>query len=228
MPSFVIHIVLNQVPPLEDYSLFDTDPALGEAAARGGRARRRRGACAGAGRHAGRQAVGLQARDRGGGRMHGGVGRQRLRRRGANAALVPRNAGQFHLGGLGQRHGAGCVAALQREPEALPALEAEFAPALEAEFAPAFGQHREFDTALAQWRALLAEPAQAEFQTRRIACGLARLWQAALLIRHAPEPVARGGVGSRLGAAGGVFGELTAGIDVAAILARAWPAAATC
>ena len=55
-----------------------------------------------------------------------------------------------------------------------------------------------------------------------------RLWQAALLIRHAPEPVARGFVGSRLGAAGGVFGELAAGTDVAAILARAWPAAAAC
>ncbi|WP_205409880.1 hypothetical protein, partial [Escherichia coli] len=75
---------------------------------------------------------------------------------------------------------------------------------------------------------LLADPSQAEFQARRIACGLARLWQAALLIRHAPEPVARGFVGSRLGAAGGVFGELPAGIDVAAILARAWPAAAAC
>ena len=36
MPSFVTHTVLNQVPPLEDYSLFDTDPALREAAAREG------------------------------------------------------------------------------------------------------------------------------------------------------------------------------------------------
>ena len=74
----------------------------------------------------------------------------------------------------------------------------------------------------------MAEPAQAEFQARRVACGLARLWQAALLIRHAPAPVAQGFVRSRLGAAGGVFGELAAGTDVAAILARAWPAAAAC
>lgn len=110
--------------------------------------------------------------------------------------------------------------ALQREPEALPALEGEFAPAS--------GRYPEFDAALARWRALLADAGQAEFQARRIACGLARLWQAALLIRHAPEPVAQGFVHSRLGAAGGVFGELAAGADVAAVLARAWPAAAAC
>ncbi len=110
--------------------------------------------------------------------------------------------------------------ALQREPEALPALESELAPAL--------GQYREFDAALAAWRLLLADTAQAEFQARRIAGGLARLWQAALLIQHAPPAVAQGFVGSRLGAGGGVFGELAAGADVAAILARAWPAAAAC
>jgi len=110
--------------------------------------------------------------------------------------------------------------ALQREPEALPALEAEFAPAA--------GQYREFDAALAAWRALLADPAQAEFQARRIASGLARLWQAALLIQHAPQAVAQGFVVNRLGAMGGVFGELAGGADVAAILARAWPAAAAC
>ena len=110
--------------------------------------------------------------------------------------------------------------ALQREPDALPALESEFAPAV--------GQYRAFDAALAAWRALLADTAQAEFHARRIACGLARLWQAALLIQHAPQSVAQGFVGSRLGAAGGVFGELAGGTDVAAILARAWPAAAAC
>ncbi len=108
--------------------------------------------------------------------------------------------------------------ALQREPEALPALEAEFASAA--------GQHREFDDACSRWRSLLADGAQAEFQARRIAGGLARLWQAALLIRHAPEPVARAFVGSRLAAGAGVFGELPAGADTQVILARAWPAAA--
>lgn len=108
--------------------------------------------------------------------------------------------------------------ALQREPEALPALVQEFAPAS--------GRHRAFDEAVTRWRSLLADSAQAEFQARRIACGLARLWQAALLIQHAPEPVAQAFVASRLQADGGVFGELAAGADTRAILSRAWPAAA--
>jgi len=108
--------------------------------------------------------------------------------------------------------------ALQREPEALPALEQEFALAA--------GRHRAFDEAVARWRALLADQAQAEFQARRVAGGLARLWQAALLIQHAPEPVAQAFVASRLHGEGGIFGELAAGADTQAILSRAWPAVA--
>lgn len=108
--------------------------------------------------------------------------------------------------------------ALQREPEALPALEQEFAQAA--------GRHRAFDEAVARWRSLLADGGQAEFHARRIAGGLARLWQAALLIQHAPEPVAQAFVASRLQADGGIFGELAAGADTRAILSRAWPAAA--
>jgi putative acyl-CoA dehydrogenase len=108
--------------------------------------------------------------------------------------------------------------ALQREPEALPALEQEFTLAA--------GRHRAFDEAVARWRALLADQAQAEFQARRVAGGLARLWQAALLIQHAPDPVAQAFVASRLHADGGIFGELAAGADTQAILSRAWPAVA--
>jgi len=108
--------------------------------------------------------------------------------------------------------------ALQREPEALPALEQEFTLAA--------GRHRAFDEAVARWRALLADQAQAEFQARRVAGGLARLWQAALLIQHAPEPVAQAFVASRLHADGGIFGELAAGADTQAILSRAWPSVA--
>lgn len=107
--------------------------------------------------------------------------------------------------------------ALQREPDALPALEQEFALA---------AGHRVFDDAVVRWRALLADAGQAPFQARRIACGLARLWQAALLIQHAPAPVADAFVASRLDGDGGIFGELGANIDAAAIVSRAWPAAA--
>lgn len=110
--------------------------------------------------------------------------------------------------------------ALQREPDGMPALARE----LDA----AAGQYRDYDAALARWRASLADPAQAEVQARRIAAGLARLWQAALLIQHAPAAVADAFVGSRLVAGGGIFGELPAGTDTRAILARAWPDAAAC
>lgn len=120
--------------------------------------------------------------------------------------------------------------ALQREPDALPALEAEFARAA--------GQHRDFDAALARWRAMLADGEHAQFHARRIAAGLARLWQAALLIEHAPAAVSQAFVASRLRETGGMFGELgagddtpgvaTPGVDTPAILARAWPAIGAC
>ncbi|MCD0503736.1 acyl-CoA dehydrogenase, partial [Bordetella petrii] len=64
-----------------------------------------------------------------------------------------------------------------------------------------------------------ADPAQA----RRLAGMLARLWQAALLIQHAPAAVADAYVASRIVQPGGIVGELPAGADLRAILARAWP-----
>ncbi|CAB3892901.1 Putative acyl-CoA dehydrogenase AidB [Achromobacter anxifer] len=108
--------------------------------------------------------------------------------------------------------------ALQREEGALPALEREFAQAR--------GLSQDYDDALVRWQALLADGAHAEFQARRIAAGLAQLWQAALLLRHAPPAIAQAFASSRLREGGGVFGELAAGADTQAILARAWPAAA--
>jgi len=63
------------------------------------------------------------------------------------------------------------------------------------------------------------DPAQA----RRVAAGLARLWQAALLIQTAPAAVADAFVASRLVQPGGIIGELPPGLDIDAILARAWP-----
>jgi len=60
-------------------------------------------------------------------------------------------------------------------------------------------------------------------QARHVAAGLARLWQAALLIQSAPTAVADAFVASRLVQQGGIVGELPAGLDVDAILARAWP-----
>lgn len=108
--------------------------------------------------------------------------------------------------------------ALQREPDCLAALQAELEPAR--------GAWAAYDRAWDDWRALVAGPAGQSpdaAQARRVAAGLARLWQAALLIRHAPPAVADAYVASRLACPGGIAGELPPGIDLDAILARAWP-----
>jgi len=108
--------------------------------------------------------------------------------------------------------------ALQRDPDCLAALQDELEPAR--------GAWAAYDQAWDDWRAQAAgqagqspDPAQA----RRLAAGLARLWQAALLIRHAPAAVADAFVASRLARPGGIVGELPPGVDLGAILARAWP-----
>jgi len=107
--------------------------------------------------------------------------------------------------------------ALQRQPETLDALATE----LDA----ARGSHPAYDAALAGWRAGLAEPdpQRAEAMARATAGGLARLWQAALLIRHAPGFVADAFVASRLAAPGAMAGDLPAAARDARILSRAWP-----
>ncbi|CFP10792.1 acyl-CoA dehydrogenase [Bordetella pertussis] len=57
---------------------------------------------------------------------------------------------------------------------------------------------------------------------RRVAAGLATLWQAALLIRHAPTPVGAAFAATRLHAPAGIVGAAPID-DPAPILARAWP-----
>lgn len=108
--------------------------------------------------------------------------------------------------------------ALQRDPDCLQALHDELDPAR--------GAWPAYDQAWQAWCELAARQAGSEAdpaQARRLAAGLARLWQAALLIRHAPAAVADAFVASRLADAGGIAGELPPGADLDAILARAWP-----
>jgi len=105
--------------------------------------------------------------------------------------------------------------ALGREPESLPVLRAELDPAR--------GVLPAYDQALEAWLAGLHDPLQAEPRARQVAAGLARLWQAALLIRYAPKSVAAAFVATRLEAGGGLFGEWPHGCDAQAVLARAWP-----
>ncbi|WP_260986386.1 acyl-CoA dehydrogenase family protein [Bordetella genomosp. 13] len=105
--------------------------------------------------------------------------------------------------------------ALGREAEALPALCAELDPAR--------GVLPAYDRALDAWLALLQDPARAEPRARTAAAGLARLWQAALLIRHAPAGVAAAFAATRLGQGASLFGEWDDAYDAGEVLARAWP-----
>lgn len=122
--------------------------------------------------------------------------------------------------------------ALQRDPGCLAALRAELEPSR--------GEWPAYDRALDEWLTQVGgqlrrgtsasapsagdasasvDPAQA----RHITAGLARLWQAALLIQSAPAAVADAYVRSRVIQRGGIIGELPAGLDLKVILARAWP-----
>ncbi|ANY15669.1 isovaleryl-CoA dehydrogenase [Bordetella pseudohinzii] len=103
--------------------------------------------------------------------------------------------------------------ALAREPQALEVLRQELALAR--------GLDARYDQALAAWLALAARPE--EGQGRDLAGGLARLMQAALMLRHAPQPLGQAFAATRLAAAG-LHGENLPAPAIAAILARAWPA----
>ncbi|MCA1825561.1 MAG: isovaleryl-CoA dehydrogenase [Myxococcales bacterium] len=104
--------------------------------------------------------------------------------------------------------------ALGKEPQARDALVAELREAR--------GSDRRYDAALDDAEARFAEPEEAG--ARRLVESLALALEASLLLRHAPRAVADGFCATRLaGDHGYAFGSLPAGVDVDAILARAWP-----
>ncbi len=108
--------------------------------------------------------------------------------------------------------------ALGRDPDTFAAWRAEVEKAR--------GGDARLDRALAALDALMADPSMLEGQARRLTEAMALIWQAALLTRHAPAPVADAFIGSRLGGDGlptgpGAYGTLSEGADLGAILARA-------
>lgn len=115
--------------------------------------------------------------------------------------------------------GSGNVIALDilrsiaRVPESLDAVLAEIDAA--------HGRAPALDAAAAALRAALAaHPSDAE--ARGLAERLALVLQGALLLRHAPEPIAEAFLATRLGDAGArCYGTLPKGTDFATILARA-------
>ncbi|REJ08078.1 hypothetical protein DY023_02090 [Microbacterium bovistercoris] len=111
--------------------------------------------------------------------------------------------------------------ALGREPGAFEAFDAEVSLAR--------GADARLDAHLARTRALVREvatDAAPEARARELVAALALALQGSLLVQHGPAAVADGFVASRLGggsgfATGALFGALPAGVDAAAIAARA-------
>jgi putative acyl-CoA dehydrogenase len=98
------------------------------------------------------------------------------------------------------------------------------ADAVQAELAVAAGGDRRLDRFGAALTADLAHPADAEPQARRLVERLALALQGALLVRHAPPPVADAFCASRLARdRGGALGTLPPGVDFGAIIDRARP-----
>jgi putative acyl-CoA dehydrogenase len=101
---------------------------------------------------------------------------------------------------------------------------ADVRDALAAELAPAAGRDGRYDAYCADLLEALPRAAGDEGGARRLAERIVVAVQAGLLLRHAPAPVADGFLASRIARdVGGAFGRLPAGVDCAAILARALP-----
>ena len=110
--------------------------------------------------------------------------------------------------------------AFGKTPAARAALTAELALAGEGSMA-----YNAFRDALL---AGLEQPQADEYGARRLAERIVLAVQGALLLRHAPAFVANAFVASRIAAElGGAYGRLPSGVDCAAILERAMPAALT-
>ena len=108
--------------------------------------------------------------------------------------------------------------AMGRHPKSVEVLAAEIAPAL--------GKDRAYDSFVAKLKDGLSNPQDIETRSRELTQGIALAMQGALLLCHAPAPVAEAFCASRLtpGHWGGAFGTLPAGTDFAGIIDRAWPA----
>jgi putative acyl-CoA dehydrogenase len=106
---------------------------------------------------------------------------------------------------------------IARTPDALAAYVGELKAAA--------GADRRLDTYVGALEKSLKPGALDEAEARSIVERLALAWQAALLVQHAPHPVADAFCASRLAGTGGrTLGTLAGGADAKAITARAWGA----
>jgi putative acyl-CoA dehydrogenase len=115
--------------------------------------------------------------------------------------------------GSGNVQALDVLRAMVREPASVEAFLAELDQAR--------GADRRLDTAVAGLKAGLADLEDVELRARRLVERMALALQGALLVRHAPPPVADAFCATRLaGDWGHAFGTLPRGVDVDGVLAR--------
>ena len=119
--------------------------------------------------------------------------------------------------GSGNVNALDVLRALSREPAALEAWIVEVGKAR--------GEDPRLDRAIDSVLESLADVSEMEIRARRIAGAMAACLQGALLVQHAPAPVADAFCATRLGNEyGGTMGTLPRGIDLASIVERTTPA----
>ncbi|MGE5146211.1 MAG: acyl-CoA dehydrogenase family protein, partial [Candidatus Eiseniibacteriota bacterium] len=105
---------------------------------------------------------------------------------------------------------------LAREPESIDAYIAEIEPAQ--------GADRRLDAAVKALKQAIIDDGAHEFAARRLGEAMALVLQGALLVRHAPAPIADAFCASRLGGDWGfAFGTLPGGVDLDAVIDRVRP-----
>ncbi len=120
--------------------------------------------------------------------------------------------------GSGNVNALDLLRAMSREEGAVDALLAELGRAA--------GGNAHYDAALKELLNDFADLDALEYRARRLSSRIAVLLQAAQLIQHSPAEVADAFAATRLGRdEAGQFGTLPRGVDTAAIIARATPAA---
>ena len=103
--------------------------------------------------------------------------------------------------------------AMQRNPNTVLALLGELELAR--------GGHPNLDRTIDDLKASLADPNDLEYRARKLTEQIAMAWQGALLIQHAPTPIAEAFCSSRLGSNySGVYGTLPKGCDLSTIIDR--------
>jgi putative acyl-CoA dehydrogenase len=105
--------------------------------------------------------------------------------------------------------------AASREPETLEATLAEIRLAK--------GANSTLNAFTDDLESRLAQADDIEFRARRLATDLALALQASLLVRHAPAGIGDAFCAARLAGGNHLFGQMPAGVDPAAILARTLP-----